>query len=86
MTDSLDVALQERSDLEKYGPNKRLLFALQLTFEIEDIDTIAATSLTDGPNDKACDLLYIDRDAGRVVLAQGFEAASNSKKTAGSLQ
>ncbi|WP_218003239.1 hypothetical protein, partial [Nocardia concava] len=68
MTDSLEVALHERSDLQKYGTNKRLLFALQLSFEIEEIDTVASASLTDGSNDKACDLLYIDRDAGRVVL------------------
>lgn len=71
---NLDVALGQRIDLEKYGSNKRLLFALQLAFGIEDIDTVAATALTDHGNDKACDLLYVDRDRGRVVLAQGYEA------------
>ncbi|MFE5632082.1 AIPR family protein [Streptomyces sp. NPDC056543] len=79
MTDSLEVALQKRVDLDQYDSNKRLLFALQLAFDIEDVNAVAATALTDSPNDKACDLLYIDRDAGRVVLAQGFEAQNTTK-------
>ncbi|MFJ5607865.1 AIPR family protein [Streptomyces sp. NPDC093221] len=79
MTDGLEVALQKRADLDQYGSNKRLLFALQLMFDIEDIGTVAATSLTDHPNDKSCDLLYIDRGTGRVVLAQGYESANNTK-------
>ncbi|MFF5719930.1 AIPR family protein [Streptomyces buecherae] len=74
MTDSLEVALQKRLDLDTYGSNKRLLFALQLAFGIEDIHSIAATALTDSSNDKACDLLYIDRDGERVTIAQGYEA------------
>lgn len=82
MTDSLEVALKQRVDLDKFGSNKRLLFALQLTFDIEDIDTVAATALTDASNDKACDLLYIDRTAGRVVLAQGYEAQDATKRQA----
>ncbi|MFB7542637.1 AIPR family protein [Streptomyces zaomyceticus] len=79
MSDGLEVALQKRADLNQYGSNKRLLFALQLMFDIEDIGTVAATSLTDHPNDKSCDLLYIDRGAGRVVLAQGYESENTTK-------
>ncbi|MFF6789617.1 AIPR family protein [Streptomyces filamentosus] len=79
MTDSLEVALQKRVDLDQYDSNKRLLFALQLAFDIEDINVVAATALTDSSNDKACDLLYIDRDAGRVVLAQGYESQNATK-------
>ncbi|MCI3224199.1 hypothetical protein GXP76_18765 [Streptomyces sp. NP-1717] len=79
MTNGLEVALRKRVDLDQYGSNKRLLFALQLIFDIEDIATVAATSLTDHPNDKSCDLLYIDRGAGRVVLAQGYESENAAK-------
>ncbi|MFD3919861.1 AIPR family protein [Streptomyces sp. NPDC058595] len=79
MTNGLEVALRKRADLDQYGSNKRLLFALQLIFDIEDIATVAATSLTDHPNDKSCDLLYIDRGAGRVVLAQGYESENAAK-------
>ena len=55
------------------------MFALQLTFDIEDIETVAATALTDDSNDKACDLLYVDRNSGNVVLAQGYEAKDVTK-------
>lgn len=82
MIDSLEVALRNRTDLDRYDSNKRLLFALQLTFDVEDIDTVAATALTDSPNDKACDLLYIDRGAGRVVLAQGYESQNTERHQA----
>ncbi|MFI9236295.1 AIPR family protein [Streptomyces sp. NPDC053079] len=79
MTGGLELALQKRADLNQYGSNKRLLFSLQLMFDIEDIRTVAATSLTDHPNDKSCDLLYIDRNAGRVVLGQGYESKNSAK-------
>lgn len=82
MTDGLEVALQKRADLDQYGSNKRLLFALQLIFDIEDIGTVAATSLTDHPNDKSCDLLYIDRGSSRVVLAQGYESENLERRQA----
>jgi AIPR protein len=82
VTDTLEVALQQRVDLAKYGTNKRLLFALQMICNIEDIDTVAATALTDGSNDKACDLVYIDRNAGRVVIAQGYESQDPTKSEA----
>ncbi|MFG3105736.1 hypothetical protein [Streptomyces tendae] len=59
-----------------------MLFALQLIFDIEDIGTVAATSLTDHPNDKSCDLLYIDRGSSRVVLAQGYESENSERRQA----
>ncbi|UJW32338.1 AIPR family protein [Saccharothrix sp. AJ9571] len=61
-----------RSDLIKYGPNGLLLFALQLDLGIEDVESVAATSLTDGPNDKKCDLVHVDRDQGKVIIAQSY--------------
>jgi len=61
-----------RTDLEGYGPNALLLFALQLRWGISDIDGVAAEALTDASNDKKCDLVYVDRENGRVVVAQGY--------------
>ncbi len=55
-----------------YKENALLLYALQLKFEIEDIDSVAAEALTDGGNDKKCDLIYIDRDSGIAVVAQAY--------------
>jgi hypothetical protein len=58
------------------------LFALQLTLDLEDIHSVAATALTDGPDDKSCDLVYVDRDARSVIVAQGYEATVTSKPQA----
>jgi hypothetical protein len=66
------AAFEARTDLEEYGSNALLLFALQLRWGIADIDGVASTALTDHSNDKKCDLVYVDRDAGRVVVAQGY--------------
>ena len=66
------AALRTRTDLNKYGDNALLLFALQLRFEIEDIDTVATNSLTDSPDDKKCDLVYVDEESRIAVIAQGY--------------
>ena len=62
-----------RTDLvELYGDNSLLLYALQLRYDIEDIISVASEALTDGSDDKKCDLIYIDRDAGFAVIAQAY--------------
>lgn len=76
------TALTSRSDLSHYGNNAHLLFALELRYQIEDIHTIAADVLTDGYDDKKCDLVYIDPDAGYVVVAQGYMSQDISKPAA----
>ena len=64
---------QARTDLtERYGNNALLLYALQLRFEITDIISVASDALTDGGDDKKCDLIYIDPDTGVAVIAQGY--------------
>lgn len=69
-----------RTDLiNMYGNNSLLLYALQLRYDIEDIVSVASDSLTDGCNDKKCDLIYIDKDAGFVVIAQTY-MKQNPKK------
>ena len=64
---------QARTDLvSRYGNNALMLYALQLRFDISDIISIASDALTDGGNDKKCDLIYVDQDAGVAVIAQGY--------------
>lgn len=63
-------AFESRDDLKQYGFNALLLFALQLKFGIEDIDIIAANSLTEGSDDKKADLVHIDAEEGYAVIAQ----------------
>lgn len=55
---------QARADLRKYEENGLLLYAIQLPLDIEDIDSLAAVALTDGSDDKKCDLVYVDQDSG----------------------
>lgn len=64
---------QARTDLvSRYGNNALMLYALQLRFDISDIISIASDALTDGGNDKKCDLIYVDQDTGVAVIAQGY--------------
>ena len=70
------AAFDSRDDLKQYGVDALLLFALQLKYGIEDIDIIASNCLTEGGGDKGADLIYIDYEAGRVVIAQAYIAKS----------
>jgi len=64
-----------RVDLtEKYGDNALLLYALELRLQIEDIQGVATDALTDGNDDKKCDLVYISEEDGIAVIAQGYMA------------
>lgn len=40
----------------EFNSNSLMLYALELRFNIDDIFDVAADSLTDGCNDKKCDL------------------------------
>ena len=61
-----------RDELRQYGSNALLLYALQLKFDIDDIDAVAADAITDGAQDKKCDLVYLDENNGIAVIAQGY--------------
>lgn len=76
-----ETAFEARDDLKPFGRNALLLFALALAWQIEDIAAIGATALVDGPDDKKCDLVYIDRDNRRAIVAQSYYA-SQSRESA----
>ena len=63
---------ESRDELKKYGSNALLVYALQLRFDIDDIDTVASDSMTDGYKDKKCDMIYIDENEGVAVVAQAY--------------
>lgn len=65
-------AFLSRDDLNEYGSNALLLFVAQLRLGFDDVDTFASNSLTDGSNDKKCDLVAVTGDKQRIVLAQGY--------------
>ena len=68
-------SLQSRTALvDRYGNNALLLYALEMRFGIDDILTTAESCITDGPDDRKCDAIYIDRDTACAVIAQCYMA------------
>ena len=64
-------ALQSEPILEPYGHNALPLFAVGLHLGIEDLENFATDSLTDSPNDKKADIVYINEAEGIACIAQG---------------
>lgn len=69
------AAFESRDDLLSYGDNALLLFVAQMRLGFDDVDSFASNSLTDGNNDKKCDLVAVSPDGQRIVLAQGYMSA-----------
>lgn len=65
-------AIRARDDLTQYGDNAIGLFALALRFSVDDIHSVAAESVTDGSDDKKCDVIYIDKEESVAVVAQCY--------------
>jgi AIPR protein len=66
------TAFRQRTDLQKYDRNALLLFALELALDIEDIDSVANSALTDSGDDKKCDLVYVNEDLQTAIVAQAY--------------
>src|SRR5262245_35898532 len=56
--------------------NAHLAWAMALYLEEPDVEALASEGITDGRNDKKIDFIYLDRDAKRVIFAQGFVSDS----------
>ena len=77
---AVEQAFRARTDLlDSYSSNARLLFALQLRFDIEDVHAVARDALVDGPDDKGCDLVYLEPNSRKLIMAQGYEAGDAAK-------
>jgi hypothetical protein len=72
MTYKFKSDYESREELQKYASNALMLYALQLRFNIEDIDSVATESITDGYEDKKCDMIYVDENEGVAVIAQSY--------------
>jgi hypothetical protein len=68
------ASFESRTDLTGYGDNALGLFALAMRFNIDDLQSVAANSITDGSDDKKCDIIYVDKDNGIAVIAQCYKA------------
>ena len=66
------AAFEARDDLVSYGSNALLLFAAQLRLGLDDVESFATNALTDGSNDKKCDLVAVVSEGRRIIVAQGY--------------
>lgn len=80
----MEFSIQEA--LESYKVPKssaRLgLLALGLRFELDDLTLVADRALTDGPNDKKCDVVFIDDISQTAVIIQDYESNSTGRSEA----
>ena len=70
--DSWEAAYAQRTDLDQFGSAGLALFAMALKFGYDDLETIGADAVVDGPDDRGCDVIYIDRDQGAAIIAQSY--------------
>ena len=75
-------AFESEAVLAPYGSNALPLYALGLHLRVEDLANFAIDSLTDGPNDKKADIIYINEAEGIACIAQGTTAADWGKPEA----
>jgi hypothetical protein len=48
------------------------VFAINLRFNLDDIQTIASEAITGGGDDKKCDVIYVDKERQIAVIAQCY--------------
>jgi hypothetical protein len=48
------------------------VFAINLRFNLDDIQTIASEAITGGGDDKKCDVLYVDKERQIAIVAQCY--------------
>ena len=75
-------AFESEAVLTPYGNNALPLFAVGLYLGVEDLASFATDSLTDSPNDKKADIIYINEAEGIACIAQGTTAADWGKAEA----
>ncbi len=81
-------AYETRFSNSVFGTDAIGLFALGLVYGLDDLDSLGADIVTGGGDDKKCDLVYIDTEEGRAVIAQCYlsenpgKAAAKSNKAA----
>jgi len=78
----IDAFRANKELVDKLGEsNAHLIWVLGMLLQESDLEALASASLTDGSDDKKIDLLHLDRDGGRIILAQGY-FSKTSKDTA----
>lgn len=71
----IDAFKSQTELINKLGiGNAHLAWVLGMLLQESDLQALASEALTDGHNDKKIDFIYLDRDEGRIILAQGYYA------------
>src|SRR5208282_3860327 len=65
-------AFEGDTALSQYGDNALPLYAVGLQLGMEDFGSFATEALTDHPQDKKADIIYIDEAEGIACIAQGY--------------
>lgn len=68
-----------KTELDIYDANALGVYALQLYLHKDNVPNID-DAVVDGNEDKGIDIVYIDRDLKIAIVAQVYEAETNSKK------
>lgn len=68
------TAYAERGDLQPFGSAGLALYAMALKFGYDDLATIGADAVVDGPDDRGCDVVFVDREQGIAIIAQSYVA------------
>lgn len=69
-----ETAFKLRDDLTPFEAEGIGVFALGLRFGLDDLQTVASEAITDGPDDKKIDVLYIDRGQRSAFIMQCYAA------------
>ena len=65
-------AYAARFEKSQFGDDAIGLFALGLKFGIDDMEAVGTEIITGSGDDKKCDLVYLDKEEGRCVVAQCY--------------
>jgi len=63
---------EARTDLKQFGNNALLLYAFDLRFDIDDIESFASENVVENNDDKKCDLIYIDYEMKTAIVTQSY--------------
>lgn len=73
----MDAFKVQTTLISKIGEsNAHLVWVLGLLIQESDLEALSSEALTDGRDDKKIDFIHLDRDEGRIVIAQGYFAKS----------
>jgi len=67
---------------KKYQGKGLMLYALAMRYDIDDVDSLAHSSLTDNADDKGIDVLHFIPETKTAIIIQGYMAKDETKPAA----